>query len=145
MPRPPGASSKTRRWAWCLLTVGALASSGCATQAVLSSGQPEALALVPFALMFDAFTAGIASAGCGAATYTPNYAMLDWQDPDDWVGDCAGPLMCPSHAHFVCEGRARTCNCWCEVTLPEPIDGCVPATPLAKSNCSNTPKRVAAR
>lgn len=37
-----------------------------------------------------------------------------WQDPDDWVGQCPGPLNCPSYQIMHCRGVAGHCRCSCE-------------------------------
>jgi len=96
-------------------------TGGCATASLLEMGDARAMALLPLTLTFDAIHLGILSAGSGrrsSAAAPPANPMVGWQDPDDWVGSCAGPLFCPDHKHFVCTGTPDACACECEVTLP---------------------------
>ncbi|MBW2452936.1 MAG: hypothetical protein JRI68_00400 [Deltaproteobacteria bacterium] len=96
-------------------------TGGCATASLLEMGDARALMFLPLTLTFDALSFGIASAGRRPRTAPqPAYSMSTWQDPDDWVATCEGPLFCPDHKHFVCTGEPDACSCLCEVTLPEP-------------------------
>jgi hypothetical protein len=118
-------------------------SSGCLTQAVMGANSPEALALLPMAMTLDLLALGAAGAAKAKMSQAsmqlggppPNYSNLGYVDPDDWVGECAGPLWCAQHEQMVCEGRPGACECYCEVTPAPSFDGCVQASPLAANPC----------
>jgi hypothetical protein len=133
--------SGAKKWiATAMLAMCGIGSTGCFTQAVMGANSPEALVLLPVAMTFDLI--GLAAAGAARSNLRsppggppPNYANLGFQDPDDWVGECAGPLWCDEHEQFVCEGRPGDCDCWCEVTPAPAFDDCVMASPLAANQC----------
>jgi hypothetical protein len=99
-----------------LIALGAT-NTGCTTAMLVQSAadEPAVLAALPFTLLIDAFGAAL-GVKPSRATTPPPAAPIHWDDPDDWVAACAGPLHCPDHRHFVCEGVPGDCNCDCVVS-----------------------------
>jgi len=132
------------------LAVLAAAPSGCLSQAVIQSGDVEALPLLALTLPLDAIGAAIASAGGSSSSSGPSASLVAQTpavdlgpDPEDWVGECSGPLVCDAHEHFVCDGEPGDCNCRCVVT---PAPACAPATPYDPSvlaSCTPRPSEDA--
>ncbi len=98
----------------------AMLTSGCAALAKAAAFDPAALAMVPVALAAQAITAA------GREDQTPSNGMInvlpnsfgpqssrDWDDPDDWVAECDGPMLCSEHEQFACSGVPGDCFCDC--------------------------------
>ncbi len=104
------------RAAMLALGLTGLGTTGC-TAAVINAGaqDPAALALLPVALIGDVIGMALGDDGGSdpVVAAAPNHRH--WQDPDDWVGSCDGPLMCPSHKLFACSGAPGDCHCECVV------------------------------
>jgi hypothetical protein len=85
---------------------------------------------LPFAIALDTIFAAIGSAGSSSpqpGVYQAPRGNLYWNDPGDWVADCEGPLFCPEHREFVCDGGPGSCSCSCVVSEPDPNADCIPA------------------
>lgn len=56
----------------------------------------------------------VSSAVSVGADPDPVSAMRYWEDPDDWLVDCPGPLDCPPYQVMTCWGGPDRCRCSCE-------------------------------
>jgi hypothetical protein len=94
-----------------------LGSSGCISSAVLQNGDPRSLVFLPLTLPLDfaALLAASAMKGSssGSSGATVSYSAYDWKDPNDWVADCAGPVLCQEGARHRCTGSPGACQCDC--------------------------------
>jgi hypothetical protein len=134
---------------WVTTTMGALAicvaSSGCISQAVMNSGDPKALVLLPLTLPLDlglaALTGGANLRNVSMSGPTPAYnGMRDWVDPNDWVADCAGPILCPEGAQHRCTGTPGACSCDCVWVAQEscPAEWASREPPLVAAHASGS-------
>lgn len=86
---------------------------------------PEAIVLLPVAAVVEGIALavransenkkpsnGMISMSLPAVQSDP-LAYRHWQDPDDWVAACDGPMMCGEHEHFSCAGTPGNCYCDC--------------------------------
>jgi hypothetical protein len=128
------------------LSAGCL-SSGVAGAAASSAAAAPVAVLLPLTLTFDAILLGLLGARASppaAPSSLPGSGLAGWSDPDDWVADCRGPILCAEHQHFLCSGMPGDCDCACEVTPP----ACAPAIPeeaTAIACEARPPPRVAVR
>ena len=117
------------RWALGAIALLSSTTQGC-TLAVLEVGarEPSALMLLPVAALGDLIGGALAGGGSssnsssssaspGTLPPPPAPSYRYWSDPDDWVADCAGPLLCDPHETFVCEGGPGDCACHCEIPV----------------------------
>lgn len=116
MGRVTGSEGRLRAAMLALGLTATMTGTGC-TVAVLeaSAKDPTALAFLPVALIGDLIGAAIDGGGGGATAVAADPRHRHWQDPDDWVGSCDGPLMCPPHKVFACSGASGDCYCECVV------------------------------
>jgi hypothetical protein len=121
--------------------------TGCMTTSLASaagSGGAPAVALLPVALVIDgallAMLANSSSGPSGPSAFPSPRVSVNWQDPQNWVASCDGPLLCAEHEEFLCLGSPGNCTCSCEVIPPEERD-CIPAVPIARAKGSKTAER----
>ena len=97
-------------------------TSGCASVLRAAADNPAALAFLPLAAAAEVIGAaakesskpstGMVSVSVPSQTNAP-LAFRDWQDPDDWIAACDGPMLCAEHEHFSCSGTPGDCYCDC--------------------------------
>lgn len=107
------------KWLGVLALVTSLQAVGCTT-AVLQAGadDPRAFALLPVAVLGDLIAAAAGdSASSSSAPPTPDPSPASWEDPDDWVAACDGPILCEAPKSFVCYGVPGDCYCACSVNV----------------------------
>lgn len=113
------------------LALGAVAmlSTGCASVLRAAADNPAALAFLPVAAAAEVIGAAAKESrkpSTGMLTFTPAagnpgpLAYRDWQDPDDWVAACDGPMLCSEHEQFACTGTPGDCCCDCVGTSSTP-------------------------
>ena len=89
-----------------------LGSSGC----ISSAADPRAFVLLPLTLplqlAFGAAASGLASGSSSGGTGV-SYSAYNWKDPNDWVADCTGPILCEEGARHRCTGVPGACQCDC--------------------------------
>lgn len=105
----------------CAMMLG-LGSSGCAALMDAAAFDPRALALLPVAAAAQVLGAaakenrkpsnGMINVLPASAQAHP-LAYRHWDDPDDWIAECDGPILCGEHEHFSCTGTPGDCFCDC--------------------------------
>ena len=95
-----------------------LQSVGC-TPAVVQAGadDPRAFALLPVAVIGDLIASGLRGGKSSRPNTPPDPSLASWEDPEDWVGECEGPLLCDAPRQFACYGSPGDCYCACELPL----------------------------
>ena len=116
----------THKGIGALAICAGLLANGCASVLEAAAQNPAALVFLPVAAVAEIATAASKEnrkPSNGMVTMSlPNPANAPlanryWDDPNDWVADCDGPMMCGDHEHFSCAGTPGDCYCDCVGSL----------------------------
>jgi hypothetical protein len=93
---------------------------GC-TSSVIQAGaeDPRALVLLPVAIIGDLIAHGLSGDDKASKPVSPppDPSLATWQDPDDWLASCDGPLLCKAPRQMSCYGGPGDCFCACEMEI----------------------------
>ena len=104
----------------------ALLTTGCGAVLEAAAANPAALVFLPVAAAAEVIgrvakenrkpSTGMVSVSVPTPANAP-LAYRYWEDPNDWVAECDGPMLCSEHEHFSCTGTPGDCYCDCVGSL----------------------------